>query len=555
MKRIIKNTIAILSPKERRKLVVLAVLDIAIGIADIGFLALLLLIIHFYTQQAAPAKLVSFLPDRLKDHHSLLLITLFFLGFSLKNLAGFLIYRAQCRFIGQTASRLSRHKLLNYLQGPFSNYINTDSAVHIHKISHQPVEFCQHILGGIQQIITQLFLITITIAGMLFFNARLFLLLFITLLPPVIVVFWLIKKRLHKVKRYARTSIEKAIQYLQEALSGFVESNLYNKNDFFLRRYSTHQREFNQYLSDSLIVQGMPNRMIEIFALLGLFILIAINNWSGYADGSSIITIGAFMAAAYKIIPGIVKIVNLSGQMNTYEFTIHDLQTGNTRNSEDKAGNAKMIRSVEFKNIRFRYNGKPVLDGLDFDIKPGDFLGISGRSGKGKTTILNVLLGFLPTDEGDIMINHKAAGAGMREQYWKAISYVKQESFLIHDTILRNIILDEAVYDEQRLQQIIQVTGLAELINSFPEKLDKTIMENGKNISGGQRQRITIARALYKQADLILLDEPFNELDEASECRLLHYLKELSQTGKLVILITHNKKSLSFCNKTVSLDA
>jgi ABC-type multidrug transport system fused ATPase/permease subunit len=554
LKQLIKNTLAILSPGERKKLGMLALLDIVISIADIGFLALLLFIIHFYTQPAPSGKF-SFLPAWFPDHHSLTLITVFFLFFGLKNLAGFLIYRAQCRFIGQTASRLSQNKLLGYLEGAYADYINVDSAVHIHKISHQPVEFCQHILGGIQQIITQSVLIALTIAGMLFFDARLFFLLFIILLPPVIAVFWLIKRKLKVVKKYARTSIEKALQYLQEALSGFVESNLYDKNDFFLRRYSNHQQEFNKYLSDSLIVQGMPNRMIEIFALLGLFILVAINNWSGGAHSTSIVTIGAFMAAAYKIIPGIVKIVNLSGQINTYEFTIHDLQKDHTgRNKKDETAAAKILRSLEFKNIRFRYNGKPVLSDLNFSVKPGDFLGISGHSGKGKTTILNLLLGFLKPDAGQIAINHSDADAGTRQQYWQNISYVKQESFLIHDSILRNIILDERVCDEQKLDQVIQATGLAELINSFPEKLNKIIKENGKNISGGQKQRITIARALYKNADLIILDEPFNELDEGSECLLLDYLKQLSQTGKLIILITHNKKSLSFCNKIVSLD-
>jgi ABC-type bacteriocin/lantibiotic exporter with double-glycine peptidase domain len=92
------------------------------------------------------------------------------------------------------------------------------------------------------------------------------------------------------------------------------------------------------------------------------------------------------------------------------------------------------------------------------------------------------------------------------------------------------------------------------LIASFPEKGDKIIAENGKNISGGQRQRISIARALYKAADLIILDEPFNELDETSEIALLTHFQQLAQNGKMVILITHNKQSLSFCNKIVSLD-
>jgi ABC-type bacteriocin/lantibiotic exporter with double-glycine peptidase domain len=104
------------------------------------------------------------------------------------------------------------------------------------------------------------------------------------------------------------------------------------------------------------------------------------------------------------------------------------------------------------------------------------------------------------------------------------------------------------------LNQVIVSTGLLPFITKFPEGIQKIITENGKNISGGQRQRITIARALYKNADLIILDEPFNELDEESEMALLSHFKQLANAGKMVLLITHNRTSLSFCNKIISLD-
>jgi ABC-type transport system involved in cytochrome bd biosynthesis fused ATPase/permease subunit len=175
-------------------------------------------------------------------------------------------------------------------------------------------------------------------------------------------------------------------------------------------------------------------------------------------------------------------------------------------------------------------------------------------SGKGKTTILNLLLGFLAPSSGEICINGMTVDPATRQQYWKRVAYVKQQAFLLHDTFLSNILLDTDTHDEQRLHWAIRAAGLTGLIGSFPEGLKKVINENGKNISGGQRQRVAIARAFYKDADLILLDEPFNELDETSECDLLHCFRDLTRRGKTVILITHNKKSLAFCNKTLSLD-
>ena len=474
--------------------------------------------------------------------------------FSLKNFGGFLIHRAQSRFICNVATRLSSHKLKEYLEGRYEDYVNVDSAVHVRKISHQPIDFAQHILGGIQQIITQSVLIVLTITIMIAFNARIFVFLFLILLPPVIATFYLIKSRLKSVKNNSQISIEKSWQHLREALSGFVESNIYNKNDFFLTRYIYHQRNFNRYVSDLLIMQGIPGRMIEIFALLGLFFLIAINQWTGKTDGSAVVTIGAFIAAAYKIIPGIVKILNTSGQINNYGYTIRDLQPVNPLNpKKTERVPVNAIRSIHLQNISFQYNGSTLLQDLNVTIRPGDFLGISGCSGTGKTTILNLLLGFLTPGSGQISINDSTSYPQKIQTYWEQTSYVRQQPFLIHDSIVRNIILDNP-YDEKRLQDVIRITGLNELTVTFRESHEKIIMENGKNLSGGQRQRIAIARALYKNADLILLDEPFNELDETTELKFLSHFRYLTQQGKIVILITHNKTSFAYCNKMISLD-
>ena len=179
---------------------------------------------------------------------------------------------------------------------------------------------------------------------------------------------------------------------------------------------------------------------------------------------------------------------------------------------------------------------------------------MSAMSGKGKTTVINLLLGFLNPGSGNIVVNGDIAASAERQRYWKAISYVKQEPFLFHDTIFHNITMDENKYDEERMRAIVEIAGLSGFLPAFSSGLKIIITENGKNISGGQRQRIAIARALYKEADLIILDEPFNELDEESELAMLRHFKKLSEKGKIIILVTHNKESLSFCDKIISMD-
>lgn len=549
LKRLIKNIFIILNQREKKNAIELIFLDIVISVLDIGFLVVLLYVIQFYTEQTPASS--SFL-SKVLHQNQLLLIVVFFILFSGKNLFGFHVLQRQLKFVYSVASRLSGENLRDYLDGTFSNYVTIDSSVHIRKISQQPIEFCHYVLTGFQQIISQSVLILLTIIALLIYNPLLFFLLFLILAPAIILAGFLMKRKLSSVRKTAKNLSEKSIQHLKEALSGFIESNLFGSKNFFSNRYRSAQSQFNNVLSDQLVIQNMPSRLIEIFAVLGLLFLIIIHSFTT-ASSISVITIGAFMAAAYKIIPGVVKVLNSSGQIKTYEFTIDDL----LKNDQATFGNILQkrlpVHRVEFRNVSFGFSNEPVLKHVSFVASKKDFMGLSGISGKGKTTMMNLLLGFLEPDTGKVLMNGSAE-MQQRKEFWKNISYVKQQPLLIHDSILKNITLNENVFDFQKLEEVLRITGLKEMISNFPEGYNKIITENGKNLSGGQRQRIAVARALYKEADLIILDEPFSELDRYSEDCLLKYFSELANEGKIIMLITHNKESLLFCNKIISLD-
>lgn len=553
MNTILKDTWTILEKKEKKQFIFLSLFDIVISLLDILFLAILLWIIQFYIQPGQVNKL-SFLPHWLGDRSSVSFIAVFFFLFGMKNMAGFLISRAGYRFNSNIAIRISRNSLLNYQQAAFEEFVNTDSSVHIRRICLQPFDFCMNILSGLQQIITQASLILITIIAITIFNVKLFVLLLLILLPPVIIVFYIIKKRVTTAKKHILASNEKSYQYLLDALKGYVESNVYDRNEFFMERFIKSRKKFSSHLFASLALQTLPSRVIEIFAVLGLFILIVIAKWSGIQDSATLITIGAFMAAAYKIIPGIVKIINITGQIKAYEFSVADLKKQTPPGEKNERPGTEAIDSIELKHIHFKYQEQPVLSDFSLSLKKGDFIGITGQSGKGKTTILNLLLGFLNPSSGNILINDRMIEAKELINYWPQISYVRQQSFLIHDTILRNITFEEDGYKKEELEFALNLSGVNQLMATYAEGLEKVISENGKNISGGQQQRIALARAVYKNAEIILLDEPFNELDEASEISMLEHFKELAAKGRMIVMITHDKRSLSYCNKIISLD-
>jgi ABC-type multidrug transport system fused ATPase/permease subunit len=542
----------ILDQKERTKLFLLVFLDVLIGALDIAFLGLTIIVVNFYIKNTG-LPYISWLPHSLANKDSILLISIFLVLFAIKNGVAYLITAARFRFIYKIASRLSERNIRQYLRDDYINFVNIDSAIHIRKISQQPMEFSTYILTNFQQIISQSVLVLFTIVAILFYHASLFLLLLLLLMPAVVLLGWLLKRQLKHVREHIKQTSSETLKNLKEALAGYIESNVYGKDDFFAYRYYLQQQQMNQYICTQQTLQSLPSRLIEVFAILGFFILIVINRWSVHTPSVDLLTIGVFMAAAYKIIPGMVKILNSAGQMKTYEFTLHDLLTDNhTTITQEQPDNA--IHSICLEKICFRYNDHPVLKGLSLCIAPGDFIGISGNSGKGKTTLINILLGFIEQEDGIISINNKIAASKDRKNYRNKVSYIKQQPFFIHDTLLRNITLQENGYDETKLKEAICFCGLDALLEKYPEGKDLVITENGKNLSGGQRQRVMLARALYHGFDLLILDEPFGEIDQLSENAILNRLKLLSEQGKMIIFITHNQSSLSYCNKIISLD-
>lgn len=530
----------------------LTALDVVVSLLDILFLVLLLLIINFYTKASQLSNSFTWVSTILNEK-PLWSFAIFSFFFALKNWVAYIVTKQQFHFVYKVASRLSENKLSNYLDGSYTSYVNIDSSVHMRAIFNNAIEFAHYILRGVQQIIGQVVLILFALVPIIIFKPVLFSLLVLVLFPPVLFLSFSMKKRLRLIRDSAKTTNAHLIQHLKEAIAGFVESNIYKTKNFFLNRFVKYQRQQSQSLSEQQIIQSIPSRLIEVFVVFGLFFLVIIN-FITKGKSIDIITIGAFMAAAYKIIPGIVKIWNNATQIRTYEFTVNELLKSYPVVKGRAIAEQRSINSVKFSNIGVTFKDKPVLKDFSFEVRRGEFIGLSGMSGKGKTTAVNLLLGFLEPLNESIFINNSLKDSTERQYYWQNISYVQQRTFLINDTILKNITLDEDRVDQKKLDNVISITGLRQVINRGTDGLDKKITEDGKNISGGQRQRIALARALYKDFDLLILDEPFSELDAESEVDILEKLKPLTKEGKMILLITHNRSSLHHCDKVVSLN-
>jgi ABC-type transport system involved in cytochrome bd biosynthesis fused ATPase/permease subunit len=533
-----------LEPPERRRFVLLAVADAAMAVLDLAFLAALLAIVNYLLRPSSgsmPALSVAKLPWA---------VGLFFLLFILKNALGVAVARAAHAFAGKVALRLSERALISCQQLPHADWVNTDSSVFIRKVNFHPMEFAHYLLLGSQQLLTQAWLIALAIGAILWFDAGLFLLLLAVLLPPAILLVLGIRRQTTGVKNAIRTGNEQSLQCLSEALDGLPETKVYARQRFFRERFVAARRQFSAAYFRSISMQQLPGRAIETCAVLGLLVLLVVATSSGTGSAGLLLQAGAFLAAAYKVIPGLVKMVNLYGQIRTWSFT---LNTGNV--SDQPPSPPQRMDHIKAEGIGFSFGRKRLFDNISFEAGRGDFIVLTGASGIGKTTLLQLLLGFHEPASGNLLVNGKRVTPKNAGSWWGSVSYVRQQPFLMHDTLARNITMEHQTLYPARLQHALAVAGLNHLCADADKAADMLVMEKGRNLSGGQRQRVAFARALYQESDLYLLDEPFSELDAGSEKKMLQELEALAASGKIVILITHHPENLPASATIVNLHA
>jgi ABC-type bacteriocin/lantibiotic exporters, contain an N-terminal double-glycine peptidase domain len=241
-----------------------------------------------------------------------------------------------------------------------------------------------------------------------------------------------------------------------------------------------------------------------------------------------------------------VKNINL----DTKEPTTTNVST------KEKLIKISRIDSIELKNIFYRYNNSKdfVLENLNLKFEKNSLTGIVGKSGSGKSTLSKIVMGLLKPTNGEMRLNN--TNVNQISNNWQIkIGYVPQDVFLIESSLIKNIALSQNDFeiDMKKINHAIENSLLKELVENSKDGLKFMISDNGKNISGGQKQRIGLARALYSNPDLLILDEPTSSLDSESQDLLNSCLLEIKK-NKIVILITHSEKMLKNCDNVYKIN-
>jgi ABC-type multidrug transport system fused ATPase/permease subunit len=213
-------------------------------------------------------------------------------------------------------------------------------------------------------------------------------------------------------------------------------------------------------------------------------------------------------------------------------------------------------KSIILDSILFRYNKDvPVLNKLNIEIRKGEIVGIIGKSGAGKSTLLNLMLNFIEPESGSIKVDGVTISSLNADKWRNIIGYVPQDVFVAEATLAENIAFAEDAMDEVRLNNAIGLANLESFVSSLPLGVNTFLTEGGGNLSGGQRQRIGIARALYKNAEVLFFDEATSSLDSRTEEEISNSIRSLSlkERSITIVIIAHRITTLRCCSRIVEL--
>jgi len=373
----------------------------------------------------------------------------------------------------------------------------------------------------------------------------------ITLLISVLVLITCIRPRAHKIgKEFVEHSIIRN-KWVFQGLRGIKEIKVLQAEAHFVDNVKKESALIQKTESRRVVYSAVPRMFVETVCVCSMFSYMLYFVMSGKDLSLILPALGAFAMAAIKLMPAATRIASAVSSINYAKKSLERVVAviDETEDGQNQYGvlpcvNGAAGDSLCIRGVSYRYPSveKDVLHEASVTMPLGKVLCVIGESGAGKTTVADLILGLLKPYEGEIFIRRKG-GKELK------VGYIPQNSFLLNDTIRRNVAfgMQEDEIDDAKVWSCLEALGLSEYVKELPNGLDTCIGEGGIRMSGGQRQRIGIARAIYRECDFLILDEPTAALDKATEFVVLDTIRKMA-AEKTFLIIAHNRYTIEACD-------
>ena len=457
----------------------------------------------------------------------------------------------QSRLVHNAGAQLASHLMRGYLAMPYLQHTQRNSAELVRNAFDSVQNLVSSVMKPAVEVTSELLLVLGLTLLLLVISPVTTLVALAVLGPTVWVLLAFVQPRLRQLGTASQESRKGSLLAIQQGLGGFRDIRLLGREDEFARTFARHRAVMSRtdYLRNAF--SELPRSLIETALVLVIAMVFVVAILAGEGAEAVVSTLGIFAYAGLRLQPSLQKVVGGLNSMRFGQAVLDDLLADRRevdalleaqRRRREAASEREGFReAIELRGVTFAYapGAPPAIRGVDLTIRRGEFVGICGPTGGGKSTLVDLITGLLQPDQGEVCVD----GVPLEPEpaWWHVqLGVVSQSVFLIDDTLRRNIAFghrDDQV-DEVLLARTVERAQLREVVEQLPDGLDTVVGERGIRLSGGQRQRVAIARALYREPDVIIFDEGTSALDGATEAALVAALDEL-KTGRTLISVAH----------------
>ena len=460
---------------------------------------------------------------------------------------------------------LSRRMFNNYLGRGLLFIRAHNTTTLVNNVNSLCYRFALYVVGTLLTILTEAILLVVLLGALTIYNPTIMALAAAVFIPTALIYSRVVRKRM--IENGTGENREQVAQNkaMFETLRGYGDMIIGNARPYVSRRFADNLQRLGNYSIKANRMRTISRYTTELSLVAAVVLIITVGLATGSNLGDLKIVLGIFAMAAYRMIPAINRILASWTEYKRHAYVIETLTTeladADSIATDDTTERLPFESEIKLEGVTFGYSdeAEPVIKNLSLTIGKGERIGIKGPSGAGKSTLFNIIAALIEPQSGTLSVDGVEITADNCRKWQNNIAYVSQELFLPDQSIAENVAfgVEPSKIDRARLAEALRAASLDELVASLPEGADTITGEAGCRLSGGQRQRIGIARALYKQASVLLFDEATSSLDHQTAEEIVESIERLSAADKslTILFISHNDQTLDFCERIFNLDA
>lgn len=478
------------------------------------------------------------------------------IAYLIKFLFSVLNSRFQINFCFETNRKITSQLVKYYYSLNLETFKSGKISDALNKIFTIGGFFSELILQSVIIFFTECSLSIIIIISLLFFNFKILVLLLMVLLPISLFLVYKSRKKLNNTgKEHMHENVEYH-QVVNTIIGGIFDIKLSGRFVYFFNDFTKKISKLHNTKKIIFLESSFPAKVFEFVIILGIAILFFVSaHYGKYSEISGLVA--AFATASFRFVPSVNRMISSIHNINIYKNYISFIDETfkhEYKPEEDLDNTTESLQTIELKNIKFSYKENEVLNDISLKLNNKEITGITGSSGMGKTTLINIISGLLKPVSGNILINEKSINSFNEGFLFHKSAYVMQESFFFYGTIVENIAFGIEPIDIDRINWCIEAVKMKDWLTTQKDGINTIIGDSGTTISGGQKQRLAIARGLYRNANLLILDEPSSSLDFENKSEIISLIKEITKKENLItIIVTHDNDILGICDKIIKL--